>query len=107
VTKLINLTPLVNAFIVLLGAVITAFLVPYIKRKLNEAQLIELAKWVEIAVKAAEQIIRGTKVGKERKEWVLAYLRDRGFDLDDEEVAAQVDALIEAFVLGLRQNANT
>lgn len=62
---MIDLTPLVNAFIVLLGAVITAFLVPYIKRKINEAQLIELAKWVE------------------------------------------VDALIEAFVLGLKQNANT
>lgn len=74
---MINLTPLVNAFIVLLGAVITAFLVPYIKRKLNEAQLNELAKWVEVAVKAAEQIIKGTKVGQERKEWVLAYLRDR------------------------------
>ena len=91
-----------------MGAVILpAFLVPYISTKLSEAQLIELAKWVEIAVKAAEQIIKGTKVGQERKEWVLAYLRDRGFDLDDEEVAAQVDALIEAFVLGLRQNANT
>lgn len=35
------------------------------------------------------------------------FARSRGFDLDDEEVAAQVDALIEAFVLGLRQNANT
>ena len=105
-TKLINFTPLVNAFVVLLGAVITAFLVPLIKRKLTEAQQKEMARWVEIAVKAAEQIIRGTKVGKERKEWVLAYLRDRGFDLDDEEVAAQVDALIEAFVLGLK-NGNT
>lgn len=104
---MINLTPLINAFIVLLGAVITAFLVPLIKRKLTEAQQKEMARWVEVAVKAAEQIIRGTKVGKERKEWVLAYLRDRGFDLDDEEVAAQVDALIEAFVLGLKQNANT
>ena len=104
---MINLTPLINAFIVLLGAVITAFLVPLIKRKLTEAQQKEMARWVEVAVKAAEQIIKGTKVGQERKEWVLAYLRDRGFDLDDEEVAAQVDALIEAFVLGLRQNGNT
>jgi len=104
---MIDLTPLVNAFIVLLAAVITAFLVPLIKRKLTDAQLTELAKWVEVAVKAAEQIIKGTKAGQARREWVLSYLRDRGYDLDDDEVLARIDALLEAFVLELKQNANT
>ncbi len=99
---MIDLTPIVNAVIVLLGAVITAFLVPWIKRKTTEAQRNELTAWVEIAVKAAEQIIKGTKLGQERKEWVLAYLRQRGYDLDDAETAAQIEALIEAFVQGLK-----
>lgn len=103
---MIDLTPLVNALILLLGAVITVFLVPYIKSKLSVAQQAELAAWVEIAVKAAEQIIQGTKLGQERKEWVMSFLEDRGYNLNDKETAEKIEALIEAFVLGLK-NGNT
>mgnify|MGYP000935940056 CR=1 FL=1 len=99
----IDLTPVFQALIGLISLLITTILIPWIKRKINESKRNELAAWVQIAVHAAEQIIKGTKAGQARREWVLSYLRDRGYDLDDEEIAAQIDAMIEAFVLELKR----
>lgn len=94
----INLTEIVVSLIGLLSTILTVVLVPYIKGKLTEAQEKELAKWVEIAVHAMEQVVDGTEMGITKKEKVIKYLALLGIDITDERIASQIELLIESFV---------
>ena len=73
-----DLTPIFNAVIALLAALVTAFVIPWIKRKTNAQDREDLLRWVEIAVAAAEQLWDSTQ-GEEKKKAVLAFLREMGF----------------------------
>ena len=61
-----DLTPAINAAITLLAALLTAFLIPWLKRRTSAQDREELLRWVEIAVAAAEQIW-GSAQGEEKK----------------------------------------
>jgi len=51
-----DLTPVFKAFIALAAALVTAFVIPWIKRNTTQKDREELLKWVEIAVMAAQQL---------------------------------------------------
>lgn len=91
-----NLTPIINALIALLAALISAFLIPWIKRKTSAQDREELMRWVEIAVAAAEQLWDSAQ-GDEKKKAVMAFLREKGFTFSESEI----DSAIEAAVLKL------
>lgn len=93
-----DLTPVINAFIALIAALITAFVVPWIKRNTSAKDREELLKWVEIAVMAAQQLYHQLD-GSKRKEYVLDFLREKGYDV----TSTEVDNAIEAAVLKLHQ----
>ncbi|MCI9157152.1 MAG: holin [Lawsonibacter sp.] len=93
-----DLTPVINAFIALVAALITAFVIPWIKRNTSAKDREELLKWVEIAVMAAQQLYQQLD-GSKRKEYVLNFLREKGYDV----TSAEVDNAIEAAVLKLHQ----
>ena len=93
-----NTTEIVLAVIGLLSAIVTGVLVPLIRSKTSAEKQSEIAKWVNIAVSAAEQIFTETKAGKEKKEWVLNFLREQGVNVDDGRIYEQINAMIEAFV---------
>ena len=65
---------------------------------LERAEREELLRWVNIAVKAAEQVQKQTD-GPGRKSYVQSFLQSKGFDIND----AAVDAAIEAAVLEMNQ----
>lgn len=92
-----NITPIIEAVIALAAAVITCFLVPYIKSKYGAEKLNEIQKWVCIAVEAAEQIFVGTGLGEQKKAYVLEFLASKGFTIDPDSI----DKMIEAAVLAL------
>ena len=94
-----DLTPIVEAIAALIGVVITCILVPFISSKTTAEQQKEINAWVKIAVAAAEQIFTGSGRGEEKKEYVIAWLKERGFVVDEGEL----DALIEAAVYELNQ----
>lgn len=94
---MIDLTPIANAVIALVAALITAFLIPWIKAKIDAEKLNKVAEWVNIAVQAAEQIYNGSGRGAEKKAYVLEFLRSKGYTLDMESV----ENLIEAAVFAL------
>ena len=48
-----DLTPIFNAVIALLAALVTAFVIPWLKRKTSAQEREDLLRWVEIAVAAA------------------------------------------------------
>lgn len=94
-----DLTPIVEAIAALTGVVITCILVPFIRSKTTAEQQKEINAWVKIAVSAAEQIFKGSGRGEEKKQYVIAWLKERGFTVDE----AELDALIEAAVYELNQ----
>ena len=97
-----DITPIIEIVVAILSALVTTFLIPYIKKKLSAEKLAELQKWVGIAVEAAEQIY-GSKTGKQKEEYVMAFLLSKGIVFDTNEV----HNLIESEVYKLSQKAKS
>ena len=83
-----DITPIIEAVAALIAALITAFLVPYIKSKTTAEQQKEINAWVKIAVSAAEQIYTGSGRGEEKKEYVINWLREHGITVDEAKLDA-------------------
>ncbi len=97
-----DITPVVNAVIALIAAVVTAFVIPWVKSKTTAAQREEINAWVKIAVTAAEQIYSGVGKGKEKKKYVLKFLEEKNLKIDEESV----DLMIESAVKNMNQAFN-
>lgn len=93
-----DLTPIFNAFIALIAALISAFVIPWVKRKTNKYDREEMIQWIEIAVAAAQQMYHQFN-GSERKEYVQQFLISKGYDVSSKEI----DNAIEAAVLKLHK----
>ena len=93
----IDITSIVEAVLALIGAIITVFVIPWLKSKTHAAQLEKIKMWVTVAVEAAEQIYVGSGRGAEKKAYVLEFLKSKGFNLEWDEI----DAMIEAAVFNL------
>lgn len=96
-----DLTPVMNAAVALLTAIITAFVIPWLRRKTTAQDREEMLKWVEIAVAAAQQLYHDLN-GAARKQYVVDFLAGKGYFLEDKEV----DNAIEAAVLKLHHELN-
>ena len=96
---MIDITPILQAFVALVVVVISVFVLPYFKSITTAEQRTELQAWVKIAVAAAEQIFKGSGRGAEKKQYVLEWLYGHGLTVDD----SQIDAMIEAAVYELGQ----
>lgn len=92
-----DLTVIIEALAALIAAVITAFVIPYIKSRTTNAQFEKIKMWVTVAVEAAEQIYTGSGRGAEKKRYVVEFLQEKGFKIDDDSL----DKLIEAAVFNL------
>lgn len=95
----IDLTQIVIYVIGLVFALISAFLIPYIKSKLSAEQLKKLQSYAKIAVEAAEMIYKGTGRGEEKKIYVQQFLAEKGYDIN----LAEVENAIEAAVLEMNK----
>ena len=97
---MVDITNIVSAVITLIMALITTFLSPWLKNKLDADKFEKVQAWTKVAVQAAEMIYNGAGRGEEKKAYVIQYLNEKGFKLD----TATIDALIESAVLELKQN---
>lgn len=91
----IDITPIINAGILLIATIISVVLVPWIKSKTTAAQRQELTAWAKIAVEAAEQIYLGSGRGAEKKAHVLAFLKDKGLTVDEESLNNAIEAAVK------------
>ena len=94
---MIDLTHIMEAIIALVVAVITAFVIPWLKGKIDADKLEQIKLWVTVAVEAAEQLYNGTGRGEEKKAYVVKFLQEKGFTIDPDSL----DKLIEAAVFNL------
>ena len=89
-------TQIISAVIALISALVSAFLIPWIKTKIDANKLQTIKTYVEIGVKAAEQLYAATD-GEEKKAYVINFLAEHGIRFD----VSTIDQLIEAAVLQL------
>lgn len=86
------------ACLVLLGTVISSYLIPFVKSKISAQELEKLSGFILMAVRAAEQIYSSDQ-NQQKKKYVTEYIKGLigtklKIDLSDE----QLDAIIEGTV---------
>ena len=93
-----DITHIFELAILLIFAVLSAFVVPAIKQKLQKEKLDKVLTYVEIAVTAADQLFDSNQ-GSEKKAYVVSYLQK---ELEKCNLTVDVDTLenmIESQVL--------
>ena len=91
----IDITPIINAAIALISAAVSVFLIPWIKSKTTAEQRKELIAWAKIGVAAAEQLYVGAGRGEEKKQYVIDFLKEKGFTVDETSVDAAIEAAVK------------
>lgn len=95
---MVNITPIIEAVLKLLAAIIIAVAIPYVKSCTTVQQQAEISAWVKIAVTAAEQIYTGPGKGVAKKAYVLDWLHAHGVTVDEDKL----DAMVESTVYAMR-----
>lgn len=91
-------TLLFEGVLTILFAIVTMYVIPWIKTKVSAEELAEIIKWVKIAVQAAEMIYKESGMGEAKKAYVKTFLEDKGIKYDER----QIDSMIESAVLELK-----
>ena len=92
---MIDLTPILQAVIGLLAALVTYKLIPWIKAKTTAEQQAMLKATVKTLVFAAEQIY-GAGHGEEKLGYVAKHLEQKGYTVNTEEIEATVREYLNA-----------
>lgn len=91
---MIDLTPIFQAILALLAALITYKLVPWIKARTTDQQQRNLSAAANIAVYAAEQIF-GHGHGREKLNYALDALKRAGYDVNTELVREAIENAVK------------
>ena len=90
----------------ILMAVLSAYVIPWVKAKIGNERLEQISQWAALAVSWSEQIVDKTGAGTDKKIMVESFLRDllasKGLVLTDK----QIDILIESAVRQMHTNEN-
>jgi len=89
----IDLTPIFQAVIALLAALVTYKLIPWIKTKTDKNQQDNLAAAAKIAVYAAEQLY-GANNGEKKLEYARQALLAAGYDVNTEVLRAAIESAV-------------
>ena len=87
---MIDLTPIFKAVILLIAALITYKLIPWIKARTTETQQANLAALAKIAVYAAEQLY-GAGQGDKKLDYARNVLISAGFDVNTDILRAAIE----------------
>lgn len=93
-----SLFKVVIALIPVIGAIITGFLIPYIKSSISANKLNEIIKWVGKAVSAAEIFFNVPQSGTEKREYVIDFINKMFNSKKTVITTDQIRILLEAAV---------
>lgn len=86
---------IIRLVIMILCGVITTFIVPYIKSKIGTEKLTQIMSWVDIFVRAAEQIVEGSGKGEEKLTLVTTWVKEKaatlGVTLTDDDIRVLIE----------------
>ena len=97
-----DITKIVVALIGLLGTILTTYLAPYLKAKLDIEKLNRLGELSKRFVLAAEQLI-GSGKGTEKKAKVQEWLKGKGYDVSLDEVDSAIEAAVKEMNIEMRK----
>ena len=85
----IDLNPIINAAITLIGALVAYRLVPWLKANTTEKQQAILQTATSTAVYAAEQLYKTGEI-QNRLDYAMGWLKQHGYSVDRTQVEAEV-----------------
>lgn len=91
---MLETTQIFELLIAVLSALVTVYLVPWLKQKRDSERLQNLAFWLKAAVEAAEEHFVGSGRGTEKAAYVRQFLSGRGWNLSDQEAAILIKSAV-------------
>jgi len=85
------------AIISIAGALITAYVIPWIKTKISAHDMETITFWVRFAVRCADQLFTPEE-WEQKKEYVMQYIIDKCNELGLKLSEVDINTLIEAMV---------
>ena len=92
-----DVTNIIEIVIALIGALITAFFIPWLRVKTTAAQRETTAAIIKTLVSAAEQIF-GSGMGEEKLQYVADMLKSHGYEIDVNDITDDLRIAIESAV---------
>ena len=90
----------IQIVVVIILGLVSRYVIPWLKMKLDSEKGAQLLSWVQTAVTAAEQIITGESKGSERKAFVTEYmaklLKEKGINITDEQLNLLIESAVKA-----------
>ena len=102
-----RLFQVILTLIPVLGAIITYFIVPYIKTNVDSAKLAQYKEWATLAVKSAEMLWRETGHGTDKKQYVIDFLNKMFNSKKIVITEEQMNVLIESAVKAMKEIEST
>lgn len=84
--------------IVVLGTILTGFLIPYIKEKIGSERLAKYKEWTKFSVQCAEMLFNEHGMGETKKEYVINFLNNMFNKKKVIITPEQIEVLIESAV---------
>lgn len=94
-----------KAFLAIIGALLTYYIIPYIKGKIGEAQYEKLQAYTEYAVRGAEQLYTPEQ-WKEKKRHVYNYILEKSKEIGVDMEPPDIDLLVEGVVNLVKHGGN-
>lgn len=93
---------IVLSIITIIGALVSAYVVPYLKIRVTDQQIKQLNYYVSIAVRCAEQIYTPEQ-WKIKKAYVMDYVTDMAEIIGIKLSQDQIDTIVEGVVNEIKQ----
>lgn len=104
-----KLFDIIYLVVILIAAIITRYLVPVLKAKVEDTKFLELKSFIRKAIAWAETVISGSGMGTDKfnlvLEKVVAWINDRGIKLSEEQAKILIQGIF-AEVDGVTVNVN-
>lgn len=105
-TNLIDITPIIEIIITLLGTIITLMVIPWLKTKIDSNQWNNLNEYASVFVRCAEMVFKGTNLGKDKKKWVIEKLTAIAEEHNLKFSADAIEAALESAVRDMNEKNN-
>lgn len=97
-------TQLVVGIILIIGSIVSAYVVPWLKVKVDTTKMADFISFVEKVVRWANQTIPAEEWERKKKEVtarVISYVeRHSGLELTDDDIDAIIEAIVNSVKLG-------
>lgn len=88
---------IIKLVVALLGAVVTYYVIPYIKAQTNKEQREEAVFWTKMAVRIAEEIYEQRGQGALKKEYVVEFLNKNGIKISVDQMDFLIDVIVTEY----------